>query len=360
MTTRAKVASSKSKNVADLPSAWASEQTAVEYMERQRWGDSPACPKCGVTDVYQMREAKTGQRSKRFLWRCRGCKQQYTVRVGTIMEDSAIPLQHWCFAFAAACASKKGVSAKQIQRMTGVSYKSALFMMHRIRWAMGGNSQRGKLDGIVEVDETYVGGKPRKKTLRDKAWRGPEKTYKFRPGRGADFEDRKTPVVAMVQRNGDVRAMVMPRVTAKTLADAIHENIDPSTRLMTDESQSYLRAGRKMASHETVAHGRGEYARGDVCTNTVEGFFAILKRGVYGTFHSVSKKHLHRYVSEFEFRYNHRHMEDGQRLMLGDPGCRRSAAHLQAAGHQHLKAPVPPIRGGTWADRGGDVPVGRA
>jgi transposase-like protein len=185
-------------------------------------------------------------------------------------------------------------------------------MMHRIRWAMGGSSRGGKLDGIVEVDETYVGGAPRKKTRREQKWHG----YEYRPGRAPDFEDRKTPVVAMVQRDGNVRAMVMPRVTAKTLADAIHEHIDPSTRLMTDESPSYLRAGRKMASHETVAHGRGEYARGDAHTNTVEGFFSILKRGVYGTFHSVSKKHLHRYVSEFEFRYNHRHMEDGQRLML--------------------------------------------
>jgi transposase-like protein len=310
-------AADKSKNVADLPGAWASERTAVEYLERQRWGDSPACPRCGDCDVYQMREKATGERSKRWLWRCRGCKQQFTVRVGTIMEDSAIPLQHWCFAFAAACASKKGVSALQIRRMTGLSYKSALFMMHRIRWAMGGGrGTGGKLEGIVEVDETYVGGKPRKKTLRHREWRGAEKTYKYRPGRGADFEDRKTPVVAMVQRDGDVRAMVMPRVTAKTLADAIQEQISPTARLMTDESASYHRAGRKMASHETVAHGRGEYARGDVCTNTVEGFFAILKRGVYGTFHSVSKKHLHRYVSEFEFRYNTRWFEDGHRVTL--------------------------------------------
>ncbi len=165
------VAAAKSKNVADLPGAWASEQASVEYMERQRWGDSPACPRCGDMAVYQMRDAKTGTRSKRWLWRCRGCKQQYTVRVGTIMEDSAIPLQHWCFAFAAACASKKGVSALQVRRMTGVSYKSALFMMHRIRWAMGGGRSGGKLDGTVEVDETYVGGVPRKKTRREKKWR---------------------------------------------------------------------------------------------------------------------------------------------------------------------------------------------
>jgi transposase-like protein len=271
-------------------------------------------------DVYQMRDKATGERTQRWLWRCRGCKQQYTVRVGTIMEDSAIPLQHWCFAFAAACASKKGISALQIRRMTGVSYKSALFMMHRIRWAMGSRygstSGGGKLGGTVEVDETYVGGVPRKKTRRAVPWRGPEKTYKLRPGRAPDFQDRKTPVVAMVQREGDVRAMVMPRVTAKTLATAIIENIDATARLMTDESPSYRGAGRKMASHETVAHGRGEYARGDVCTNTVEGFFSLLKRGVYGTFHSVSKKHLHRYVSEFEFRYNTRWFEDGHRVQL--------------------------------------------
>lgn len=308
------VGGAKSKEVADLPAAWASEKAAFEYMERHRWGESPACPHCGDTNVYQMRDGATGERSKRYLWRCRGCKKQYTVKVGTIMEDSAIPLQHWCYAFWAACASKKGVSALQIRRMTGVSYKSALFMMHRVRWAMGTGSTPPKLTGTVEADETYVGGQPRKKTRREKKWYG----YEHRPGRAPDFQDRKTPLFAVVQREGEVRTRVMlEKVTAKTLGKAIHELVVPTARLFTDEHPSYRQVGRTMqGGHDTVAHGRGEYARGEIHTNTVEGFFALLKRGVYGTFHSVSKKHLHRYASEFEFRYNTRWYDDGYRTVL--------------------------------------------
>src|SRR5712691_11869833 len=213
------VASAKSKNVADLPHGWANERAAVEYMERQRWGDSPACPRCGDTDVYQMRDEATGERSKRWLWRCRGCKRQYTIKVGTIMEDSAIPLPHWCFAFAAGCASKKGISAFQIHRMTGVSYKSALFMMHRIRWAMGGGNGGGKLGGIVEVDETYVGGKKRKGQRRV----------------GRPSPKDKAPVVALVERGGRVRVSHVADVTAKTLRDAVRENVAAASRVMPDE-----------------------------------------------------------------------------------------------------------------------------
>jgi transposase-like protein len=227
------VAGSKDPVIAALPLACSDEKAAVEFMERQRWGESPACPRCGDTEVYQMKSA-TGERSKRFLWRCRGCKQQFTVRVGTIMEDSPIPVQHWCYAFWAACASKKGVSALQIRRMTGVSYKSALFMMHRIRWAMaGGNGHDGKLSGTVEVDETYVGGKPRGKPHR--AWHGSG----LKKGPASDFKDRKTPVVALVERGGRARARVLERVTARTLGEAICEYMDPSACLMTDERPAY-------------------------------------------------------------------------------------------------------------------------
>src|SRR5688572_29800675 len=147
-----KVANAKSALVARIPLACADESAAVAFMEEQRWNGEPACPRCGDTDVTQMK-AKDGTRNARFLWRCQGCKQQYTVRVGTIMEDSPIPIRHWCLAFYRACASKKGVSALQIQRETGLSYKSALFMMHRIRWAMGpANAMEPKLKGTVEFD----------------------------------------------------------------------------------------------------------------------------------------------------------------------------------------------------------------
>jgi transposase-like protein len=324
---KTKVGQDKSRLVAGIPAACSDEQTAVEFMERQRWGDSSACPRCGDLDVYQMRST-TGERNKRFLWRCRGCKQQFTVRVGTIMEDSPIPVRHWCYAFWAACASKKGVSALQIKRMTGVSYKSALFMMHRIRWAMaGGNDGGGKLTGTIEADETYVGGKTRSKTRRAVPWKG----YEFRGGPAPDFKDRKTPVVALVERGGEVRAKVLQRVTAQTLGQAVREYMDPSARLMTDELAAYKGIGRRLASeHQTVKHSLGEYVRGEVHTNTVEGFFALLKRGVYGTFHSISKKHLHRYVGEFQFRYNSRDLDDGERMTLAILAADRRRLTYQA------------------------------
>jgi len=149
--------------VQEIPAACADELTAVEFLEKQRWGNSPACPHCGSIRVYQMK-GRDGERNKRYLWRCRECEQQYTVRIGTVFEDSRIAMRHWCYAFWAACASKKGVSALQISCMTGLSYKSALFMMHRIRYAMtDDHSKPEPMTGIVEIDETYVGGKPRYK-----------------------------------------------------------------------------------------------------------------------------------------------------------------------------------------------------
>lgn len=313
------VAGDKSGIVAAIPLACSNEAEAVTFLERQRgWDTMPACPRCGDTNVYQIMDRTTGERSKRFLWDCRGCRKQFTVRIGTVFEDSRIPLRHWCYAFWAACASKKGVSALQIRRQTGLSYKSALFLMHRIRFAMSDSPDR-PLSGIVEVDETYVGGKPRYKTPKKnrKPYENP-----FQQGRAPDFDDRKTAVVAVVERGGMVRA-ISPgdeHVTAKNIWEVMR-HVDPSARVMTDESPIYKGVAKHFASHETVKHSRREYARGDVTTNTIEGFFSLLKRGIYGTFHSVSRRHLHRYVSEFQFRYNTRKMEDGERTMRAIRGA---------------------------------------
>jgi transposase-like protein len=156
-----KIGEAASPIIRQLPLACSNEQAAIEFFERMRWRECPACPRCGDTDVYQMQDRKTGERNSRFLWRCRGCRKQFTVRIGTVLEDSPIPLRYWAFAFWASCSSKKGASALQIQRQTGLSYKSALFMMHRIRLAMAPTSNGPKLDGTVEIDETYFGGKPR-------------------------------------------------------------------------------------------------------------------------------------------------------------------------------------------------------
>lgn len=190
------VGEAKSELVAELPRACSDERAAVAFMERQRWGDTPACPRCGDTAVRQM-QAKGGSRSARFLWKCSGCKQQFTVRVGTIMEDSPIPIRHWCYGFWAACAGKKGVSAMQIQRQTGLSYKSALYMMHRVRFAMTPNRPAPKLTGIVEADETYVGGKtPNRSRAERLALRA--QGHKRMPKQDND----KMPVLALVQRVG--------------------------------------------------------------------------------------------------------------------------------------------------------------
>lgn len=313
-----KVATDKSKTVSRIPMACADERSAVEFLEDMRWGDEPCCPRCGDCDVYQMTQRGSKERNERYLWRCRGCKKQYTVRVGTVMEDSPIPLRHWCFAFWAACSSKKGVSALQIRRQTGLSYKSALFMMHRIRFAMeGAGNNGGPLTGDVEADETYVGGK-----LRKVAKGGPAR----KPGRQPDFNDKKTTVFAAVQRNGEARALVPTDVTGMNLREAVDATIDKSARLHTDEYVGYKKVGPDFeGGHHTVTHSEREYARqdGDVLatTNTVEAFFALLKRGVIGTFHNVSRKHLHRYVAEFEFRWNTRHTDDGARLRVAVRGA---------------------------------------
>lgn len=313
---KTRVGQDKSQVVADIPLACASEPHAVEFLERQRWGDTPACPCCGDTDVYQMQDSQTGERQKNHRWRCRGCKKQYTVRTGTVMEDSRIPLRHWMYAFWQAATSKKGVSALQIKRHTGLSYKSALFLMHRIRFAMAPTDGGPKLTGTVEADETYVGGKPRYRTPQARIPRKSDKPTNYETRK-----DRKTPVFAAVQRDGEARVRVMPSVTRETLSKAVKDHIDLSSRLMTDEHTGYIAVGKEFeGGHDRVQHKNLVYARGDVTTNTVEGFFSILKRGITGVYHNVSRKHLQRYLDEFEFRYNHRKLEDGARTVAAIQG----------------------------------------
>ncbi len=302
MGSKVRVAQDKSDVVAELPAACSDERLAVEFVERTRWSGEPVCPHCGVIGTAkQMRDRATGERNKRFLWRCADCKKQFTVRVGTVFEDSRIPLRHWCYAFWAACSSKKGVSALQIKRMTGLTYKSALFMMHRIRYAMAdAPGTLPALSGTVEVDETYVGGKPRT------------------PNRAnvGTYRDRKACVVAMIERDGNVRPMYVPRVSGLNIRDLVREHVAKSARLMTDESLLYYGLAKHFeGGHGTTMHSLRQYVRGDVHTNTVEGYFALLKRGLIGTFHSVSKKHLHRYLAEFQYRYNTRRLDDGARTL---------------------------------------------
>jgi len=293
---------SDSEPIREIPRACSDELAAVEFLEEQRWGDTPCCIKCGSVDVYKMVDAKTGQRNSRFLWRCHDCKEQYTVRIGTVYEESRIPLRHWCYAFWRACTSKKGVSALEIKRQCQISYKSALFLMNRIRFAMAPDQATApKLAGIVEADETYVGGKPRP---------GDNKPHKA--GRGTS----KTPVFAAVERNGQIRRRVVANVTSKTLKAAIREVVSPQARLITDEFRAYDGLRPEYAGgHDTIHHSTREYARGDVHTNTVESSFALMKRGLMGIYHSVSKEYLHRYLWQFDFIWNNRHANDGERTI---------------------------------------------
>jgi hypothetical protein len=225
----------------------------------------------------------------------------FTVRTGTTFEQTRLPLRVWVYAFWKACSSKKGISALQLARETEITHKSALFVLRRIRHGVGDDS--GKLlTGTVEVDETFVGGRPRYKGVSKR-------------GRGS----KKVPVLGMVQRGGDVRFRVMDRLTADRLSQVVAENADLTCRVITDENPSYRPvAGMFEGGHEYVTHSKREYARpgSDVHSNTVEGVFSLLKRGVMGTFHSVSRKHLPNYLNEFSFRWNTRKVDDGERVRL--------------------------------------------
>lgn len=291
---------SDSPVVEQIPLACADELAAVEFLEQMRWGADPCCVHCGSVDVYKMRDAKTGERNSRYLWRCRDCKQQYTVRIGTVYEESRIELRHWCYAFWRAATSKKGVSALEIKRHCQISYKSALFLMNRIRFAMAPDGSESPLAGTVEVDETYVGGKPRHKGISKR-------------GRGTS----KTPVFAAVQRQGNIHRRVVADVTGSTLKAAIREVVHPTARIMSDELSSYNGIGKEFSGgHERIYHGSREYARGDVHTNTVESSHALLKRSIVGIYHNVSSEYLHRYLWQADFMWNARKMNDGERTVM--------------------------------------------
>jgi len=287
----------KSSILEALRQATVDELKAVVFWEHQRWGGSPACPRCGDMDVYMMMSGE--KRNKDYRWRCRGCKQMYTVRTGTPLEETRLPLRVWCYAIWKAAASKKGISALQFAREMEITHKSALFVMRRIRHGLG-EVNPPKLTGTVEVDEVYIGGSPRYKNTSKR-------------GRGTD----KVPVLGMVQRGGDVRFQMMDRITSDRVGEVIAENADLTCRIITDEAHVYRSIGRAFdGGHESVKHSAKEYVRPgtDVHSNTVEGVFSLIQRGVMGTFHSVSRKHMPNYLNEFQFRWNTRKMDDGQRV----------------------------------------------
>ncbi|HXJ93843.1 MAG TPA: IS1595 family transposase [Terriglobia bacterium] len=289
----------KSEVIAVMPLVCSNEDAAVEFFELERWGNKPTCVHCGSETVYKMSDAKTGKRNKRYLWRCRACKKQYTVRIGTVYEESRLDLRHWCYAFWRAATSKKGVAALEIMRHCQITYKSALFLMNRIRFAMAPPADAPKLSGIVEADETYIGGKPRP---------GDKKEHKR--GRGTS----KTPVFAAVERDGRKHSRVVADVTSDTLEAAMREVVDQQARVITDDYQVYSGLGARFeGGHDTICHSTREYVRGDIHTNTVESSFALVKRGIHGIYHNVSREYLHRYLWQFDFVWNNRFLNDGER-----------------------------------------------
>jgi transposase-like protein len=292
-------------------------RAAAEYLESIRWPDGPVCPHCGESE----RKPYFLKNQKRRLWKCAACRKQFTVTVGTIFESSHIPLNKWLLAFYLLCSSKKGMSAHQLHRMLGVTYKSAWFMAHRIREAMTQPPFAERLRGTVEVDETYIGGKPRRANKRQYKPLDPNQPDPrlSKTGRGTE----KTPVVVLVQRDGMVYSERVANVTGATLKSVIRRHVDPSARIMTDAFKSYSGLGSEYASHFTVNH-LDEYVRGEVHTNTAENFFSILKRGIDGVYHHVSEAHLPRYLAEFNFRYNNRvanGIDDSERTVMALRGA---------------------------------------
>ncbi len=235
---------------------------AAEYLEGLRWPDGVVCAKCGEAEREPYLLKGKSLKGRR-VWKCRACRKQFTVTVGTIFESSHVPLNKWLAAFYLLCSSKKGMSAHQLHRMLDVTYKTAWFMFHRIREAMKEPAFAAKLGGIVEADETYVGGKRKNKHGKETRGRPPQK----------DGLKTKVPVLALVERGGRVRSQRVANVTAKELGRVIEERVDINARLMTDELRSCDTVGSLYADHKSISHGRGEYAVGDVYTNTVEGVF---------------------------------------------------------------------------------------
>lgn len=267
---------------------------AREHLERLHWPQGPVCPHCGCMGRITKLEGKS---TRPGVYKCNDCSKPFTVTVGTIFEDSKIPLNKWLMAYALINGSKKGISAHQLHRSLGITYKSAWFLAHRIRETMdsGTDPLGGDPERIVEADETFIGGKARNRASKKTA---PKKA-----------------VVTLVERGGHARSFHVAHVQGNVLRTILFQNADRLSTLMTDESPAYGRVGTQFWQHKTVNHSLAEYARGNWHTNTAENFFSIFKRGIVGVYHHVSEAHLHRYCREFDFRYNTRTISDAERTV---------------------------------------------
>jgi len=274
------------------------ETKAREWLESRVWPNGPVCPHCGNVDAAKIK-ALEGKAHRSGLYQCAECRDQFTVTVKTVFERSKIPLSKWLAALFLLTSSKKGVSAHQIHRSLGISYKSSWFMMHRLREAMraGGLGPLGGEGKVVEADETYFG---KAETPRVSPQR------KGRPFTKKGHAWNNRPIVALVERGGNMRSFHVAVADQKTVQGIVKANVAKESRLHTDESRLYFGTDQHFASHETVKHTAGEYVRGDVYTNSAENYFSIFKRGMKGVYQHCKEKHLHRYLAEFDFRYNNR------------------------------------------------------
>jgi transposase-like protein len=282
------------------------DDAARAHLERLLWPQGPVCPHCGVVDnATQLKGAST----RPGVYKCREkeCRKPFSVTVGTVMERSKIALHKWVLAAHFMASSKKGMSALQLQRMMGLSsYESAWFLFHRLREATKRPNGAAPLGGegkTVEADETYIGGKEKNRHAKDR-----DQSMHF---------DRKQAVMVLVERDGEARSYHVANVTAKTVRKVLVANVSRKSNLMTDGANVYLGVGGEFASHGSTDHAKGEYWKeGGIHSNAAESYFAILKRGVYGSFHSISEAHLHRYLAEFDFRYSTRKISDVERANL--------------------------------------------
>jgi transposase-like protein len=286
------------KNLLELANNFPNELECIEFFASIRWNGKPVCPHCGSTrKIYKVNGGK--------LFKCADCRKQFSVKVGTIFEDSALSLRKWFMAIYLLMAHKKGISSVQLGKDISVTQRTAWFMLHRIRYAMRTQSFEKKLTGTIEADETYIGGKESNKHL-DKRTGGTQ-------GRSTKT---KTAVFGIAQRDGIVAAETVDHVNQNTVKKILLDQVDSNADIMTDELNSYNGIGKHFKSHNSINHGSKEYVRGSIHTNGIEGFWAILKRGIYGIYHQVSRKHLNAYVDEFEFRFNSRKMKDSERFTL--------------------------------------------
>lgn len=297
------------------------EEAAYEWVEARLWPAGPVCPHCGCTKKHVGK--LQGKTTRPGLYKCYGCRKPFTVKMGTVMESSHVPLRVWLQAIYLLCSSKKGVSTRQLQRTFGCGLKTAWFLSHRIREAMADLRIDGEPMGgsgkIVEADETYVGGKEKNK-------------HRSKRNAGNIGGTGKEIVFSLVERGGKVRSQHIPEVSARTLRPILKAQLDAASALMTDGEGQYRLIGPMFGRHETVNHGIGEYVRGAAHTNTIEGYFSILKRGIAGVYHHVSQEHMKRYLAEFDFRYNERSalgvedLERSDRALLGTKGKRLTYA----------------------------------